>query len=267
MTASLPMYDWPEVRSATDALWRGVAGALRAEGLADVPDALVHDGDIEALWRAPALLLSQTCGYPLTHAWAGKLQVLATPHYDAEGCEAADYCSFVIARRDDGGLELDGFRGTTAAYNSEDSQSGYSALRAVIAPLAKDGRFFGATRRSGGHLKSLQMVASGEADLCAVDAIVWAQARRHHGDLCSQLRAITRSPLVPGLPYVTSVSGSPDRLQRLRAGLRAAFDASELSDVRRELMLCGLSVLDDHAYQRILEMERDSAARGYATVK
>ena len=37
MIASLPMYDLPETRSATDALWAGIARHLRAEGVAEVP--------------------------------------------------------------------------------------------------------------------------------------------------------------------------------------------------------------------------------------
>ena len=33
--ASLPMYDLPELREATDAWWRGLARAFAAEGLED----------------------------------------------------------------------------------------------------------------------------------------------------------------------------------------------------------------------------------------
>ena len=35
--ASLPMYDLPELRAATDAWWRGLAQAFRREGIADLP--------------------------------------------------------------------------------------------------------------------------------------------------------------------------------------------------------------------------------------
>lgn len=266
MTASFPMYDWPEVRSATDDWWQGLARALRAEGVQNVPDRLQRSGDVEALWSAPDLLISQTCGYPLTHAWAGRLTVVATPQYDAEGCEGLNYCSFLLARRDDArGLEE--FRGTIAAYNGTDSQSGYSALRSVIAPLAREGRFFRDSICSGGHLKSMQLVASGEADLCAADAVCWALARRHCADLAGRLRPVGRSDLVPGLPYVTAAAAPRENLNRLRTAVQAAFEDRALGAAREALMLCGHSLTDTSAYQPILDMESASEAQGYASLR
>ena len=262
MIASLPMYDWPEIRMATDAWWCGLARKLRAEGVQDVPDTLCRTEEFAILWAAPDLLISQTCGYPLTHEWFGKLEVVATPHYDADGCNGPSYCSFLLARHDDArGLEE--FRGAVAAYNGTDSQSGYSALRSVIAPLARDGRFFGGAVCSGGHLNSMQMVASAEADLCAVDAVCWALARRHHPNLVQNLRPVGQSASVPGLPYVTAPAVSRDRLSRLRAGLRSAFEDPELGDVRRELLLGGVTETDAATYQPIITMERGSEAQGY----
>lgn len=267
MTASLPMYDWPEIRTATDAWWRGLGRALRAEGVEDVPDRLLHDVEVAGLWGAPNLLLSQTCGYPLTHEWAGKLQVVAIPNYDAEGCNEADYCSFILVRKDAGFSEPQALHGRVAAFNGTDSQSGYSALRAVFAPFAEQGRFFGAAVTSGAHLRSIEMVAAGDADVCAVDAVVWALARRHCPGLTDHLTAIAVSPAAPGLPYVTSPMADQERLARLRAGLQAAFADPTLSDVRAELLLCGVTVPALQAYDRIIEIERDSIARGYPTVR
>jgi hypothetical protein len=41
MIASLPMYDWPEVREATDAWWAGLARHLRDAGF-EAPDRLTR---------------------------------------------------------------------------------------------------------------------------------------------------------------------------------------------------------------------------------
>ena len=41
--ASLPMYDFPEIRWATDALWQGIARHLRRHGVDGIPSRLVHD--------------------------------------------------------------------------------------------------------------------------------------------------------------------------------------------------------------------------------
>jgi hypothetical protein len=64
MLASLPMYDWPEIRSATDAWWAGIA---RHAGLG-FP--LTRVPDYAELWRRDDLVFSQTCGYPFTHGLA-----------------------------------------------------------------------------------------------------------------------------------------------------------------------------------------------------
>jgi hypothetical protein len=41
MIATLPMYDWPQLRSSTDAWWAGLARHLRAAGI-DAPDRLTR---------------------------------------------------------------------------------------------------------------------------------------------------------------------------------------------------------------------------------
>ena len=263
MSASFPMYDWPEIRTATDAWWSALARAFRAEGMEDVPDRLLHDAQVTDLWGAPDLLLSQTCGYPLTHAWSGKLQVVATPHYTADGCHGADYCSFILVRRSAGIAGLEELRGCRAAFNGEDSQSGYSAFRAVIAPLARDGRFFGPTVCSGAHLRSMELVAAEDADVCAVDAVVWALARRHRPHLADDLTAIASSPPAPGLPYVTSPAASAGQVAKLKAGLRRAFADPALAEIRAELLLGGMSELSAGDYGRIGDIERESIVSGY----
>ena len=94
--ASLPMYDLAEVRSATDALWRALSRSLRARGVERVPDLVAREPDPCASWLSPLLLLSQTCGFPLTHALKGKVRVVGTPCYTAPGCEGPTYRSLLV---------------------------------------------------------------------------------------------------------------------------------------------------------------------------
>ena len=72
--ASLPMYDLPELRSATDDWWRALARALRRAGIDEAPDDLARGVPRERAWRSPQLILTQTCGYPLRHRFAGVLR-------------------------------------------------------------------------------------------------------------------------------------------------------------------------------------------------
>jgi len=261
--ASLQMYDLPGLAAATDAWWAGLAAAFRAEGLADVPERLTRDGDHAALWTAPDLLFSQTCGYPLTHAFAGKLTLVATPVYACAGCAGGAYHSDILVRADDRAAGLGDLRGRRAAVNAEDSQSGYSALRHAVAGLAERGRFFGAVRISGGHRNSMRMVAAGEADVCAVDTVTHHLLQRQEPGLTGALRVLATSAAAPALPYIGR-RGLPDGdLQRLRAGLRRAIEDPALAGVRAELLLADIVVKPLSAYDRILELEDAAVTADY----
>ena len=243
MTASLPMYDWPEVRAATDGLWAAVASR------AGTDESLLRDGDHVAHWRRNGLLFSQTCGYPFTHEFDGRLTLVATPHYGVDGCDGPLYQSIVLARRK---APLEEFHGAVAAVNNPDSMSGMLALKLVFAPLARNGRFFGKSILSGGHIASLQAVRDGKADVCATDAVCVALARRYRPDYLEGLVEIGRGPMVPGLPFVT-VAGN---VAALRQALADVFADQASRAIRDHLFLTGFSILEPRDYLAILERER-----------
>ena len=261
--ASLPMYDWPEVRAATDAWWAGLARHLKAEGFRDVPLALDREGDRNAQWRSPGLLLSQTCGYPLTHALAGFVEVVAQPTYAAEGCEEGQYRSAIIVNAAGGPERPEDLRGATAAYNSTDSLSGHLALKAVFGPLSRDGRFFGRTVESGGHVRSMEMVAGGEADVAAVDCVSLAFARAHRPAITERLKVIAWSPPAPALPYVTAAGRPAPEMARLKRAITAASADPVLSACRDVLLLRRLEFAPTSSYGRVLEIEAAADAHGY----
>lgn len=264
MLASLPMYDLPEARAATDAWWQGLARAFRAEGIDDVPDRLTHDPILPDHWTAADLLFSQTCGYPLTHALAGKVRLVATPRYRARGCSGASYCSLLVVAADSPATSLEDFRGKRCAYNTADSQSGYNALRAAVAPFARNGRFFAGALETGGHRFSIAAVARGEADICAVDCVTHALLARHAPQALAGTRVLGRTSAAPGLPFVTAGHADDDLVRRLRAGLERALADSSLAAVRDDLLIAGVDVLPLAAYDVLNEMERAAAAAGYA---
>jgi ABC-type phosphate/phosphonate transport system substrate-binding protein len=249
MIATLPMYDWPEIRDATDAWWQGIARHLGV----DVP--LSRPDDFMNAWSSGELLLSQTCGYPFTHGLRGRVQLVGTPHYEADGCDGPGYCSIVFARED---KPLEAFRGSTAAVNTPDSMSGMLALKLVFAPLAEEGKFFGNSILSGGHLKSLAAVRERRADVCAIDAVCVALARRYRPNDLDGLIEIARSPMVPGLPYVTA---SYD-VVKLRAALAAAFADPALEEPRARLLVKGFGILGPQDYDIITRYEYDMNMAG-----
>lgn len=259
---SLPMYDWPEVREATDAWARGLARHLRSHGFPDAPEAVSRLTDYRTLWLAPDLLLSQSCGYPLTHEYSERLTPVATPHYAAEGCSGSHYSSSVLVRSADSIGGASDLRGRVCAVNDRESMSGMLALKLIFAPLARKGDFFSRAVETGSHVDSLLAVQQGRADVCAIDAVCMALARRYRPELLSGLAEIACSPLVPGLPFVTSAARSREQIGRLREALAAAFADPELQREREALFLAGLSILEPTDYAIIAKLEDDLHLQG-----
>ncbi len=264
--ASLPMYDLPEIAGATNAWWRGLARAFRREGIADVPDELWRGANYRDPWTRHDLLLSQACGYPLMHEFRGKATLVATPCYSAPGCNGANYCSVVLVHSDSAASDIGELKGTRCAINSRDSQSGYNALRALIAPISSGKRFFCDVITSGSHLNSLKMVSEGEVDAAATDCVTYALLSRYRPDAIERTRPLCLTPSAPALPYITSCPAKDDLVERLRNGLEAASHDPELTDSREILMLQGFCVLPISEYERVVEMERQAAACGYGEV-
>jgi ABC-type phosphate/phosphonate transport system substrate-binding protein len=240
--ASLPMYDWPEVREHTDTFW---AGFRRHSGLSLDLD---RDGKYLHAWRDPNLIFSQTCGYPFTHEFRGLLDYIATPHYHCIGCDGVNYSSFIFARH---AIPLEQFSGKIPAINSMDSMSGMLALKLAFAPFVKDGEFFAPKLITGGHLNSLQAVREGKADICAIDAVCVALAEKYRPEALAGLVKIAQSPMVPSLPFVTRTGNS----EQLRLALMKTFADPELRSTREALLLDGISNLGAGAYNQITDLE------------
>lgn len=261
--AALAMYDLPELRAATDAWWATVVRALRAEGLADVPDGLDRSRPVHAIWRDPALVLTQTCGYPLRHEFAGTLTAIAAPSYAAEGCGSGRYRSAFVVRDDDPAADLAGLRGRRAAANGPDSQSGCNVLRAAVAPLAEDGRFFSGVVWAGAHRQSVAAVRTGEADVAAVDAVTFALLCRHAPAETAGLRVLGWSAEAPALPYAARRGIDTNTRARLTAGLLRAAADPDGTEARSALLLEAVSPTDDAAYDSIPAMRREAERLGY----
>ena len=267
LRASLPMYDLPEVRDHTDRLWAAVAEEMRGIGMADVPDALERPVGHHAAWRPRGLLLSQSCGYPAAGALRGALRIVATPHYAAPGCDGPRYSSVIVVRAPSRATALDALRGAVCAFNARDSQSGYNALRAAVAPLAMGRPFFAATVETGAHAASIEAVRSGRADVCAVDCVTWALLARHRPASLSGLAVLARTEPAPGLPFVTSGDCPEATVETIRCALASAFARADLADTRDALLIEGISSSDFDTYEPLLAMERTAAALGYPNLE
>ncbi len=267
MNASLPMYDLPELRTAHKALWAGIVRHLAEQGVAQVPAALCQDQPAAKAWSDPDLLLSQCCGADLTGVYTGRLRVVATPRYGAPGCTAAGYASLVVVAESSDIQELADLRGRVAAINHPESHSGMNALRALIAPLSRGGRFFAAVEVSGAHAASLALVASGAAEVAAIDCVSHALLARHRPQALAGTRVLCRTASAPAPPYVTRADAGDDLVRHLQAALRAALADPELEATREQLLLDGIELLPPSAYLRIPAFARLAARHGYPVLR
>ena len=220
--AGLPMYDWPEVRGAWDALWTAIAGALRAAGH-PAPDALDRDLPLEDLWTHPALALAQTCGLPFVRGLRGRTALVGTPDFAVPGCPPGWYRSALVVRAADDRGDLRAFRGARLAVNGAGSQSGAQAMMHELHAAGVSGRFFAEVLLTGAHEAGAAAVAGGRADIAAIDWISWRLVRAHRA-YAEDLRVLARTAPAPGLPLIAAGTGAaePSRTEAVAAGIAAA---------------------------------------------
>ena len=262
--ASLPMY--LAHRPALEALWELLRQALAANGMGRLPADLTWPDNYHAHWLAPALLLSQTCGYPLTHGLAGQVQLVGCFAYGAPQCEGIFCRSVLVARSAHAHLALEGFRGLRVAFNAPDSQSGFNALRAMVAPLARGGRFFASALQTGGHSASVAAVRAGQADVAAIDCVTYAALQRYTPQAAQGLCVIGTTEAYPGLPLVTALATSAAEVALLQQALRAVVADPQAANTLEALGITGFETPDLGVYQRCVEMRESAEALGYSNL-
>jgi ABC-type phosphate/phosphonate transport system substrate-binding protein len=258
------MYDLLEVRGHLDRLWSRLAATMRELELADVPEPLAHpESEFDAHWSSGDLFFTQICGIEVVKRFRGRYRVLATPRFAARGCAGHSYRSLVTVRGDAPFARLEDLRGARIVVNSHFSHSGTTALVPLIAPISRDGSFFGALTVSGGHVASLARLQRGEADVAAIDCITWALLERDRPGALAGLRVIAETPLAPAPPFVAPSHHGDEVLARLRQALARVFAEPGLSGARRALLLDGLEPTDDASYRPHLEFLEAGACEGY----
>jgi len=269
LICAYPMYQMPELEYFIAAWWQGVRKHLIEQELSikeahKLPELLTQPKDYYAHWRDDNLLLSQTCGYPLTHDLQGQVQYVATQSYLTPYSHGPTYKSVILVRNTCSALHLKDMFHTRVAVNSDDSQSGYHALRGLIAPLAQGDAFFSEVIKSSSHRKSIALVAQGRADICAVDCVTYSLLQAHAPSEVANLRILTTTQSAPCLPYITSLSTSPEMLAKLQLGLIKADLDPSLDAIRKALLMGPVSIFDGvKPYQQIVDQAHKAADLGY----
>ena len=269
--ASLPMYN---VTPQHAVLWHSllsdcVTVFARSFDPGEVTVVNAPEGELMPHWRRKDLLLSQTCGFPYRMlGLADEVHLISTPIFDAPGCEGPRYRSVLVvsarawAR---GANTLEACRGLRAAYNGADSHSGMNAFRHALAPFARDGRFFASVLSTGSHAATLQALASGAADVGAIDCVTLALLHDSQPESFDGVRTIGMTASAPGLPLIASRALGEGEVQALRDALDTALAADP--ERARTLRLRGFARLTGEAYAEIEDMANAAAQQRYTELR
>ncbi len=112
-------------------------------------------------------------------------------------------------------VPLDLLRGRRFAYNGADSMSGILALARDLEAQGESLAIFPRRTETGGHRASIRAVATGRADVAAIDCKSWALARRFE-PAAAELRVVGWTARRKGLPFVTAKATPPETVAALR---------------------------------------------------
>jgi ABC-type phosphate/phosphonate transport system substrate-binding protein len=262
-TASLPMYNLPEMRAVNARFWEALRGLLLEAGLHDLPASLDFDRPPVPDQIGPELLFSQTCGYPLETIYRGQAIRLGTPCYDAPGCDGPTHCGLFIVPVASKARELRDLRGGVFLYNNRHSNSGMNLPRRSLAEIADGRPFFAQAVETGSHPGNLDRIARGEADMTAVDCVTYAFWCRYRAAAAGHVRILARTQPSPAIPFVTSVATPAPEIEVLRAALLKIASEARYAALRYDLLLGDIRDVPDAAYRGLLDYEREAVLLGY----
>ena len=163
--------------------------------------------------------------------------------------------------------ELEYLRNSVCVVNGFESHSGANALRALLAPLSRQGRFFSRVITSGSHLASVAAVAKRKADIAAIDCVTYAHLDRYRPSTLEGTRRLCYTEQAPGIPFVTRAGSAHALVRHLQSALRDAFEEPEVRAAGVDMFIDGVETLPFSRYERIDDFKRLAVAAGYPELR
>jgi len=240
------------VDTATAAAWSAVFRWVidRADVDAEVID-YPAPRPLPALWARDDLAAVFMCGHPFSRAPSQPIAVAApVPSLPAYRDEPV-YWTCIVARSDGGIRSLPDAFSRRMAYTTPDSQSGYLALRALVA--GNPHPFSAMVGPLVTPRRVVEAVAAGEADAGPVDSYALDLMRLHEPELVAPLHVVATTPPSP-IPLLVASPGVPAaEIHRLRAALADVEHAAALADARAALLLRRFAAVEARAYEVLRE--------------
>lgn len=210
--------------------------------------------EITAMLLAGQVTAAWICGFPYVRH-RDQLSILVTPLYRG----APLYQSYIIARADLPGENIEAFRGKSHAFSDPDSNSGWLVTNHLLSRMGTSAeRFFSRTFFTYGHRNVVRAVGSGLADTGSVDGYVWDVLAEREPELTRQTRIVRRSERFgfPPIACLTSASKTAD-VTRLGSALEGLAGTASGRAVLDMLRLDGFAPEDAALFDPIARMWQD----------
>jgi ABC-type phosphate/phosphonate transport system substrate-binding protein len=222
---------------------------------------------LEDLWARQDMGCVFMCGYP----WALRqdrpaLLAAPVPSPSRYGGRAAYLTDFIV-RADGPHRTLADTFGGRIAYSTEHSHSGYNAPRFHLLQYRTTDRPALYGEVLGPYVRQrpvIEAVATGEADVAAVDGFALDLLRRHDPGAAARVRVVESTTLAPSPPLVASPDMDPGARERLASALATVHEQAEARAILDDLLLLRFDRVSPADFEVFLERDRAAHAAGYA---
>lgn len=211
------------------------------------------------------------CGLPyvlkhdITHP---AVQLIAAPVMaDAKYDNKPQYFSYLITHKDNKAKKFTDTRGQRFVYNDEISNSGYNMPRAYMISLGETKGFFSKVIRSGSHEESIRLVATKEADVSAVDSLVYEYELKQNPEYVRNTKIIKVLGPAGIPPIVVSTKVSAEVKKEIQKALLNMQNDTAGKLILKKALIRRFMAVSDKNYDDIRKMKRAAENAGYLTIK
>ncbi len=242
MIVSFPWYDFNETSGFLDHLWSRLRQYCADLDFDEMPVSLDRKTQHFESLVSQNLILTQTCGYDIAVGIPGPLKLIATPIYRTEGASGGYYSSFLVSRKNSKIKKIStDLANQRFVANDSRSFSGFHCARELVSSVD--------VRWSGGHLQSIEMINTNQADWAAIDVITWGLLKKFRPQALSELEIFAQTRRVVAPPLVTCASTPDHKIQKIQMALRALCRDAMGSEILNQLLISGFCDFSKEQYR------------------